>query len=62
MVKICLNDFNKEQTLKLLDVMNTNSQIWRRKKYDSSKDRIRMHCQNVLGEGYDYSEYSNLNL
>lgn len=61
-IKQILNDFNKEQTIELLKIMNNNSQIWDRRKYSSTKTEILEHCMNVLGKDHDLSDYHNLKL
>lgn len=61
-IKQMINDFNKKQTIELLEVMNNNSQFWDRRKYSSTKTEILEHCMNVQLENSDLSNYHNLEL
>ncbi|MGQ7276624.1 hypothetical protein ACT91Q_01505 [Brevibacillus thermoruber] len=56
-----LAEMNKSQTLRLLDAIQTNSQIYMRRQFNQTLEEINEHCDRVLGSDFDYTPYTRLN-
>ncbi|MBU7320548.1 hypothetical protein [Paenibacillus oleatilyticus] len=55
-----LIDFNESQTIKLLEAIEGNSQIYRRRDFSKTLSEINTHCNRILPSNFDYSPYSKL--
>lgn len=62
LIRPLMEDFNIDDIIKLLEKMNKQNQIWGDKNFSNYRYIIRNRCNQLLGDTYDFSIFSNLNL
>lgn len=59
-IKPFINELNKEQLIKLLEGMNSNSQIHENNEIYQIKREVKERCEKVFDSTFDYKKFSNL--
>lgn len=59
-IKPFIKKLNKDQIVKLLEGMNSNSQIYENNEIHNMKKEVKDYCKEMFGSTFDYKRFSNL--